>query len=208
MVYNTRLLRPAQLPASVMQLAEPRWRGLLALAPGETDFQPIVTSIARRYGRPAAVAWLKAIKSNAGQQVYPDNETITSAVNSGQAEIGIINHYYWYRLTAEVGAAQIHSAIAYFAPRDAGYVIDVSGAAVLRSARHRAAAERFLEFLVGRRGQEILAHGDSFEYPLGSGVVTAQPLRPFSDLEPAQLTIADLGDGAEAVALLHLAQLL
>lgn len=208
MVYNTRLLRPAQLPASVMQLAEPRWRGLLAIAPGETDFQPIVTSIARRYGRPAAVAWLEAIKSNAGQQVYPDNETITSAVNSGQAEIGIINHYYWYRLKAEVGAAQIHSAIAYFAPRDAGYVIDVSGAAVLRSARHRAAAERFLEFLVGHRGQEILAHGDSFEYPLGSGVVTAQPLRPFSDLEPAQLTIADLGDGAEAVALLHLAQLL
>lgn len=207
LVYNTRLLRPSQLPTSVMQLADPKWRGLLAIAPGETDFQPIITSIVRTYGLTAALQWLEAIKTNA-ERVYPDNETITSMVNSGQAAIGIINHYYWYRLRAEIGAAQMHSAIAYFAPHNPGYVLDVSGAAVLKSSRHRAAADEFLDFLVSRQGEEILAHSDSFEYPLGSGVVTAQPLRPFASLQPAPLTIADLGDGAEAVALLHQSQLL
>ena len=45
-----------------------------------------------------AEAWLKAIKFNAGSHVYQDNETLTSEVNSGQVEIGLINHYYWYRL--------------------------------------------------------------------------------------------------------------
>jgi len=208
MVYNTRLLRASQLPTSVMQLADPRWKGLLAIAPGETDFQPIITSIVRSYGRAAALQWLEAIKANAEQHVYPDNETITSMVNSGQATVGIINHYYWYRLRAEIGASQMHSAIAYFAPRNSGYVLDVSGAAVLKSSRHQAAADKFLAFLVSHKGQEILAHSDSFEYPLGSGVVTAQPLRPFASLQPASLTIAELGDGAEAVALLHQAQLL
>jgi iron(III) transport system substrate-binding protein len=208
LVYNTSLLKPGQLPTSVMQLADPRWKGLLAIAPGETDFQPIITSIARSYGRTAALQWLEAVKANAEQHVYPDNETITSMVNSGQAAIGIINHYYWYRLRAEIGASQMHSAIAYFAPHNAGYVLDVSGAAVLKSSRHQSAADKFLAFLVSRRGEEILAHSDSFEYPLGSGVVTAQPLRPFDSLQPAPLTIADLGDGAEAVALLHQSQLL
>jgi iron(III) transport system substrate-binding protein len=208
LVYNTRLLRPSQLPTSVMQLADSKWRGRLAIAPGETDFQPIITSIARTYGRTAALQWLEAIKTNAGQHVYPDNETITSMVNSGQAAIGIINHYYWYRLRAEIGASQMHSAIAYFAPHNAGYVLDVSGAAVLKSSRQKAAADKFLAFLVSRQGEEILAHSDSFEYPLGSGVLTAQPLRPFASLQPAPLSIADLGDGAEAVALLHQSQLL
>src|SRR5580692_1511505 len=47
MIYNTNLLQPDQLPTSVMQLADPRWQGKLALAAGETDFQPIVTSIVK-----------------------------------------------------------------------------------------------------------------------------------------------------------------
>jgi iron(III) transport system substrate-binding protein len=208
LVYDTSLLRASQLPTSVMELADPRWKGLLAIAPGETDFQPIITSIVRTYGRKAALQWLEAVKANAEQHVYPDNETLTSMVNSGQAAIGIINHYYWYRLRAEIGSSQTHSAIAYFAPHNAGYLLDFSGAAVLKSSRHQAAADKFLAYLVSRQGEQILAHSDSFEYPLGSGVKTAQPLRPFASLQPAPLTIADLGAGAEAVALLHQSQLL
>jgi iron(III) transport system substrate-binding protein len=208
MIYNTSLLKPDQLPTSVMQLADPRWRGKLALAAGETDFQPIVTSIVKSHGTPAALAWLEAVKANAGSHIYPDNETITSMVNSGQAAIGIINHYYWYRERYDVGAAHMHSAIAYFAPHDPGYVIDVSGAAVLKSSTHQAEAQRFLAFIVSRKGQEIIAHSQSYEYPLGSGVTTAKGLRPFDTLQPAPLTIAQLGDGSAAIALLQKVQLL
>ena len=50
-------------------------------------------------------------------------------------------------MRAEIGAANMHSAIAYFAPHDPGYVIDVSGAAILRSSQHQAAAQRFVAFL-------------------------------------------------------------
>src|SRR5919204_3591748 len=46
LVYNTRDIARNHLPTSVMQLAGRQWRGKLALAPGETDFQPVVTSIA------------------------------------------------------------------------------------------------------------------------------------------------------------------
>jgi iron(III) transport system substrate-binding protein len=208
LIYNTGLLKASQLPRSVMQLAEPRWRGKLALAPGETDFQPIVTSVQRTYGTAAAQRWLAALKANAGGRVYPDNETITSEVNRGQAAIGIINQYYWYRERAQVGAAGMHSAIAYFAPRDPGYVLDVSGAAVLKSSRHSANAQRFLAFLVSRRGQEIIAHSTSFEYPIASGVRTAQPETPFDQLQPNQIGLAALGDGTGAIALLQRAQLL
>jgi iron(III) transport system substrate-binding protein len=208
MVYNTHDLKPAQLPRSVLDLAEPKWKGKLALAPSETDFQPIVTAVAARYGTARAVEWLDGLKKNAGSHVYPDNETLVAQVNSGQVELGVINHYYWFRLRDELGAGKIHSAEHFFAPGDPGYVLDVSGAGVLASSRHQAEAQRFLAFLVSRQGQEILAHSESYEYPLGSGVVTAKPLVPFASLRPDPITIAQLGDGALAIRLLRDAGLL
>ena len=45
------LISQSQLPTSVMQLADPKYKGKLALAAGETDFQPIVTSVAARLRR-------------------------------------------------------------------------------------------------------------------------------------------------------------
>ena len=166
------------------------------------------TSIARTYGQNEALRWLNAVKANAGGHDYPDNETITAQVNSGQVALGIINQYYWYRERAQVGAGAMHSAIAYFAPHDVGYVVDVSGAGILSSSTHQAAAQRFLAFLTSVQGQEIIAHSDSFEYPIASGVTTAEPETPFDELEPNSITVAELGTGAEAIELLQEAQLL
>ncbi len=208
MVYNTSLLTPSQLPTSAMQLAEPKWKGKIALAGAETDFQPIVTTVARTYGTAAALKWLEELKANATSHIYPDNETIADEVNRGQVALGIVNQYYWYREQAEVGAANMHSKIAYFAPDDVGYVLDVSGAGILTSSTHQADAQKFLAFITSAQGQEIIAHSDSFEYPIASGVTTAKPETPFDQLRPNPISVAELGTGAEAIKLLQEAQLL
>jgi len=208
MVYNTNELKPAQLPGSVLDLASPKWKGKLALAPTETDFQPIVTAVAARYGKARAIKWLEGIRSNASSHIYPDNEALVAQVNSGQVELGVINHYYWFRLRDELGASKIHSAEHFFAAGDPGYVIDVSGAGILASSSHQKEDQQLLAFLVSRAGQEILAHDESYEYPLGSGVVTSKPLMPFSKLRPDPISIAQLGDGSGAIALLRAASLL
>jgi iron(III) transport system substrate-binding protein len=207
-IYNRSRLSASQLPRSLLDLADPQWKGKLALAPTETDFQPLITSIAQSQGQGAAVSWLKAVRSNAGSHVEPDNETLVSDINSGQAAIGVINHYYWFRLQKEIGAGAMHSQLAYFTPRDPGYIIDVSGAGVLRSSKHQAAAQALLAYLVSARGQQVMVNSDSFEYPLRAGVAPPPGLRPFKQLQPAPLSLAALGDGSEALRLLQQAQLL
>src|SRR5262249_35570671 len=102
-VYNTNKLKESELPRSVLDLASPQWKGKLALAPTETDFQPIVTAVVQRYGKARAVKWLNGIRSNASGHIYPDNEALVSQVNSGQVQLGVINNYYWYRLRQEIG---------------------------------------------------------------------------------------------------------
>jgi iron(III) transport system substrate-binding protein len=206
-VYNTNLMKKSQLPTSAMDLAEPKWKGKIALAGAETDFQPIVTSVARTHGDAAALKWLEALKANAGDHIYPDNETIADEVNRGQVALGIVNQYYWYRERSEVGASNMHSKIAYFAPHDVGYVIDVSGAGILKSSTHQAAAQKFVAFLNSAQGQTIIAHSQSWEYPIASGV-TRTGETPFNQLQPNPISIAQLGTGAEAIKLLQEAQLL
>jgi iron(III) transport system substrate-binding protein len=143
--------------------------------------------------------------------VYPDNETIADEVNRGAVAFGIVNQYYWYRMRAEIGASGVHSKIAYFAAGDPGYVVDVSGAAVLRSSRHQAAAQKFLAYLTSAQAQEIIASpakSISFEYPVASGVATKAGETPFSQLRPYPITIADLGTGTTAIDLMRQAGLL
>ena len=208
LIYNPSLIKKRDLPTTVMGLADPKYKGELAFAAGETDFQPIVTSVLQAYGTAATLKWLNGIKSNASAHVYPDNETIANEVNRGAVAFGVVNQYYWYRMRAEIGASNMRSLITYFAPHDPGYVIDVSGAGVLKSSTHQLAAQKFLGFLVSRRGQEIIAHSISFEYPVASGVTTAQPETPFSALAPYPINIAQLGTGQRAIALLREVQLL
>lgn len=207
-VYNPSLISADQLPTSVLDLADPKYKGKFAFAPTESDTQPIVTSVLQRYGKQRALTWLSGVNANAAGHIYDSNETVTFKVNSGGAAFGVINQYYWYRLRDELGASAMHSALAYFAPHDPGYMINVSGAGVLRCSSHPREAQRLVAFLVSRQGQEIIAHSTSFEYPIAAGVTTAAPEKPFADLQPFPISIAQLGDGSAANALLHDAGLL
>jgi iron(III) transport system substrate-binding protein len=203
LIYNPSMISAAQLPTSVLQLANPKYKNELAFAAGETDFQPIVTSVEHTYGQAQATSWLNGIKANAGSHVYPDNETIADEVNRGAVAFGVVNQYYWYRMQAELGKSNVHSALAYFAPKDPGYVVDVSGAGILKSSKNQADAQKFLAFLVSEQGQEIIKNSISFEYPLDHGVTASSQEPPFSTLQPNPITVADLGDGSTAISLLQ-----
>ena len=207
-VYNTDKLKAGDLPTSIYGLADPKWKGKLSIAPGETDFAPLVTSVAASRGDAAALAWLKALKSNAGSHQEADNETLVSNVNKGITQLAVINSYYWYRLQNEVGKGKMHSALANFAPGDDGYLLDVSGAGVLKSSKHQKAAQALLAFLVSKQSETVLASGDSFEYPLGSNTPADPELPPLSAAKPKAFDLSQIGDGKHAVTLLQKAGLL
>jgi iron(III) transport system substrate-binding protein len=193
LVYDPAKLKPSQLPRRLEQLAEPRWRGKIGFAPAASDFQPLVTALGKLRGSAAQHAWLEGMKRNGKR--YDGNVVIVKAVNRGEISAGLIDHYYYYRTRDEVGASKLRARLHYFQPRDAGALVDVSGAAVLKSSKHADDAQRFLAYLVSRPAQSIIASSQSYEYPLGSGVQTKRDIKPFSQLEPPDIGVEDLGDG-------------
>ncbi|HVT65451.1 MAG TPA: extracellular solute-binding protein [Mycobacteriales bacterium] len=204
-VYNPSKISPSQLPKSILDLAQPQWKGKIELAPAETDFWPVVASVARAKGDAAALAWLRGIKANAGSNAnVPDNETLTSDVDKGTTGLGLINHYYYYRLRAEAGGpSKFDAKLAYFAPRDPGYVEAISGAGIMASTQHLAAAQAFLTFLTSDAGQRILATSDSYEYPIHPGIAASSEMPPLKDLKPNDFTPAELGTGLHAKDLMQ-----
>ena len=168
LAYSPKLISRASLPASVLDLAQPQWKGKVAIAPTDSDFPPLVGAVIAQYGEAAAKQWLAGLKRNA--QVFQTDEAVVAAVNGGRVATGVINHYYWYRLRTEIGARAMHSAVYFFPDHNVGSIENISGVAVLKTSKHPELADRFASFLVSRAAQRIIGQGDDFEYPVRPGV--------------------------------------
>lgn len=201
MVYNPDLISAGELPASILDLAKPEWKGKLAIAPSEPDFVPIVSAIEKLDGEEAAKEWLEGFGDNAKR--YNDNEGIIAAVDSGQIAAGIINHYYWFEAAAEEGKDKIPSKLHYFGNEDAGALVNVSGAGILASSGEQDLAQEFLAYLVSVEGQEAMTGSGDWEYPLNSEVAPPPGLEPFDSLEPPKVSPSDLGDGTAPLKLMQ-----
>jgi iron(III) transport system substrate-binding protein len=201
MVYNPDLIAAGELPASILDLAKPEWKGKLAIAPSEPDFIPIVSAIEKLDGEAAAKSWLEGFAANAKR--YNDNEGIIAAVGDGQAAAGIVNHYYWYEAAAEQGKDEIASKLHYFGNEDPGALVNVSGAGALESSGDPELAQEFLAYAVSVEGQTAITKSGDWEYPLNAAVSPPPRLKPFDSLEPPKVGPADLGDGSGPVELMQ-----
>jgi iron(III) transport system substrate-binding protein len=196
LVYDPAQVSQSQLPHSILDLAQPRWKGKLALAPTDSDFPPIVGAVIATHGAKAATEWLAGLKRNA--RVFQDYEGALAAVNRGDAAVSVINHYYWYRLQRELGSGAMKSKLHYFPPPDPGSIANISGAGVLASSEKQEDAQRFVQFVVGPTGQKILAQSDDFEYPVRPGVPANPVLPPLDSVPHSTLSLATQGDVEQA----------
>lgn len=188
--YNTAKLTEAQLPKSLMDLADASWKGRWAASPSGADFQAIVSALVQLKGAGAAEDWLKAMKTNS--VAYKGNSTAMKAVNAGEIDGAVIYHYYWFGDQAQTGENSKNVQLHYFKNQDPGAFVSVSGGGVLTSSKHQAAAQKFLAFVTGAEGQKILQTGTSFEYPVGSGVAANPKLVPLKDLQAPTIDPATL----------------
>jgi iron(III) transport system substrate-binding protein len=201
LVYDPKRIDRSELPASILDLAQPKWKGKVAVAPVDSDFPPLLGAVIDAYGLKAATAWLQGLKRNA--HTYQDDESVVAAVNRGDETVGVINQYYWYRLRLEVGKSGMHSALYYFPRRNVGSTTNISGAAVLASSGHKNEAEKFVAFLVSPAGQRLIAKGDDFEYPARPDVKPNPALPPLASISHAALGAAGIGNDAVAAKLLE-----
>jgi len=178
-VYNTRNVAVRDLPSSIADFTNPRWRGRLGWAPTNGSFQAQVTAMRLVWGDDRTRQWLLGIKANA-PRVYRDNTAIVAAVGAGEIDVGFVNHYYLFQFLRERGSA--FPARNYFFPGpDIGNLINVAGAGIVDTSRNAGAAQRLIEFLLSTEAQRYFAN-QTFEYPLVSGIPANPQLPPLNQI--------------------------
>jgi iron(III) transport system substrate-binding protein len=203
--YNPAQVTAAALPASIMELAQPQWKGKVGISPAGADFQAIVSAVLSLKGEPVTLAWLRGLKDNA--RVYSGNGAVMKAVNAGEIQSGVIYHYYWYKDQAESGANSRNVKLAYFGNKDAGAFLSISGAGVIRSGKHQVEAQQLVSYLNGAAGQKVLADSKALEYPIGKGASANAVLKPLTELSPPVVEVATL-NGPKVVEMMQQAGLL
>ncbi|MCH7579722.1 MAG: iron ABC transporter substrate-binding protein [Chloroflexi bacterium] len=190
-VYNTDALTEADLPESIFDFTDPVWKGRIGWAPTNGSFQSMVTAMRQIVGDDETREWLEGIKANNPTE-YPKNTPIVQAVANGEVDVGFVNHYYLHRFLAEEGDS-FSARNAFMRGGDAGAVVLVAGAGILKSADHQPAAERFIDFLLSVEAQQYFSD-ETFEYPLVEGVAPQADLVPLEEIEVPDLDLSSLSD--------------
>lgn len=190
-VYNTERVSPDDLPASILDFTDPRWRGRIGWAPTNGSFQAFVTALRVAEGEDGARAWLEGIRANEAGE-YPNNSSIVEAVAQGEVEVGFVNHYYLYSFLRERGEG-FTARNYYTAPGDIGTLVNVAGAGVLAASDHADLAARLVDYLLSVDAQTYFAEETS-EYPVIDGVTASADLPPLSTIQPPAIDLGDLDD--------------
>ncbi|MBO9096728.1 MULTISPECIES: iron ABC transporter substrate-binding protein [Rhizobium] len=203
--YDKTKLKEADLPKSMMDLADPKWKGRWGASPGGADFQAIVSAFLELKGEAETAKWLKALKENATS--YKGNSVAMKAVNAGEIEGALIYHYYWFGDQAKTGENSKNVALHYFKNQDPGAFVSISGGAVLASSQHQKEAQAFIKWITGKGGQTVLRDGNSFEYAVGNGAQSNPKLVPLAELqapkiEPSKLNSKKVTDLMTAAGLI------
>ena len=190
--YDAEQVPADAVPTSVLELTDPRWKGQVAIAPTNASFQSFVTAMRMSLGDAETKAWLEGLVAN-DVQTYEKNSLILDAVDAGQAQLGLVNHYYWYEKAAEVGDDAMRAQIAFTAPGDPGSLVNVAGVGITEPAATNANAAEFVAWLLTPEAQQWFVE-NTFEYPLVPGVAAADGLAPLDSLAGPDVTLADLAD--------------
>lgn len=199
-VYDGQELTEDDVPDSVLPLTEPEWRGRVAIAPTNASFQAFVTAFRVIEGEEAARAWLEGLVANDVQK-FEGNGAILDAVNTGQVDVGLINHYYWFQTASEVGQDAMRAQQRFLTPPDPGALVNVTGAGLLAGAAGDADALELIRYLVSAEGQQYFVE-ETYEYPLVPGIDPPAGLPALEDLRNPDLDLSDLDSLSETVELI------
>ena len=199
--YDGEQLNADQVPTSIFDLTDPKWKSQVAIAPTNASFQSFVTALRVTDGDDVAREWLAGLVANDVQK-FEKNGLILDAVDAGQVQLGLINHYYWYEKAAEVGADSMRAQISFTAPADPGSLVNVAGLGITTPAAESNNARTFVEWMLSPTAQQYFVDV-TYEYPVIETIAAAEGLPPLATLRGPDIELAELADLPGTLAMLE-----
>ena len=194
-IYNADLVSEDELPTSIFDLTDPKWKGQIAAA-GSTNgsMQAQIAAMRQLLGEEETEAWLNGLLDNE-VTFFGGHTDVRKAVGAGEFKLGLVNHYYYHLQKAE--GSNVGIIFPDQGQGQIGLITNATAAAVVNDAPHLVAAQAFLDFLVSPEGQELFAE-QNYEYPLLSGVGLQPDVQPLDDFRLADVDVVEASQDFEA----------
>lgn len=185
-------------------LADPKWKGRICVRSSSSTYnQSLLAGMIAVNGPAKAEAWAKGIADNMARKPQGGDRDQIAAVAAGQCDIAIANTYYYGGMVNSAKAEEREAAakvgIAFPNQQGRGTHMNVAGAGVAASAKHKAEAVQLLEFLAGPDAQRLFAEANN-EFPVRPGVKPSPTVAAWGKFKGEDINVAMLGENsAEAV---------
>jgi iron(III) transport system substrate-binding protein len=189
--YNTEELSDTEVPNSVFDLTDPKWKGKIGFPPTNASFQAFVTAMRLSAGEERTRQWLEAIKAN-DPKLYEKNAPVVEAVAAGEIQLGLVNHYYLYLIKEENPDAPV--ANHFLNGDDPGALVSTAGVAILESSDSKESAREFVDYLLSEEGQRFYVdEAEEAEYPLIDGIKPKEGLPALDSVRGPNLDLSKFG---------------
>lgn len=187
-MYNSDLVSQDELPDSIFDLTDPKWKGQVAAA-GSTNgsMQAQIAAMRQLIGEDATEEWLQGLVEN-DVTFFGGHTDVRKAVGAGEFQLGLVNHYYYYLQQAE--GSNVGIVFPDQGEEQIGLITNATSAAIVAGASNLPAAQAFLNFLVSAEGQRLFAELN-YEYPVLPGVEPREEVQPLDNFRLADVDIAE-----------------
>lgn len=196
----------AKVPAGAItryeDLAAEQWRGKLLLRPASNVYnQSLTASVLASAGENATLTWVQGMIKNLARPVGGNDVELIQAVAEGKGEVTIANTYYYARMIAskkpEMRAAAAKVGWVFPNQGDRGAHINISGIGLLKSAKNRDNAIKFMEFMTSPEAQEIFASANN-EYPIVEGIAENTIVHGLGSFKADSVNLSAIGQNSQA----------
>jgi iron(III) transport system substrate-binding protein len=191
-LYNPDAVKPSEFDAkeTYAGLADPKWKGKLCMRDESEAYQvALVAHLINLYGEAKATKIVEGWVAN-DPEIMANDKLLIQAVDAGTCDVALVNHYY---LAGELEDDPTLNVKLYWASQQgAGVMTNISGAGVVKTSDNKADAEKLLEWLAAKGGQEALIAGNH-EFPVNPAVKPDAEAAQFGTFKPAPLQADALG---------------
>lgn len=194
-VYSTERVKPEEL-TSYEDLATDAWRDRLVLRTSKKVYnQSLVAMLLKEHGEQETANIVTGWVENLATPPFSNDTRVIEAIISGQADVGIVNTYYYGRLVKKDPAIPV----ALFWPNQStgGVHVNVSGAGVVAASKNKAAAIAFLEWLSAPDAQQIFAEVN-LEYPVNPNVAVDETVADWGTFKQNEINLSNAGENQAA----------
>ena len=155
----------------------------------------MVASFIYHYGEDWTKNWVSDFSDNLAMRPHGNDRDQMRKIARGDCDIAIANSYYYGMLSNSVKQTdrETHQKIGIIFPRNGkiGSHVNISGAALTRSAKNVKNAIKFIEFLTTKKAQKIYAD-TNFENPIRTDIPAGELISSWGKLNADTLSIQHL----------------